>query len=112
MPAPNFAEIGRLNLHGLIAHYNNHKLWYLQQCRVAVTGAKEVLKRASASGTSVHYVLQPDDVEVLISTFLRNDALWNKKLYNITHLPTQMHAVTTESMARYITYDAYSTIVA
>jgi hypothetical protein len=110
MPAPSLTEYGKLSSLGLIAHYQQHQKWYIQQGKVLVAAAKHaVALTKTVSGSA--YVFSQDEVAQILRLWLMVNVQWQTLLKNKPNLPASQYDFLTDAMARHVAYDAYITII-
>lgn len=111
MPAPSLTEYGKLQSLGLITHYKYYRRWYVQQGQVIITNARYAISVASKPSLAGVHTFTPDEVAVMLRTWLSFNPQWQKVLQSKPNLPVNQYDFLTDAMARFVAYDAYTDIV-
>jgi hypothetical protein len=106
MPAPSFTEMAKLQNLGLIAHYQIHKQWYIQQAKVLVANARYAVQTISGSSSGPLHTFSQDEVGSMLRMWLSVNTMWQQKLASKRHLFTQ-YDLLTDSMARHVAWSDY-----
>lgn len=111
MPAPSLTEYRKLQSLGLITHYKYYRRWYVQQGQVIITNARYAISVASKPSLAGVHTFTPDEVAVMLRTWLSFNPQWQKVLQSKPNLPVNQYDFLTDAMARFVAYDAYTDIV-
>ena len=111
MPAPSLTEIGKLSILGLIRHYQARQHWYVQQGKVLLASARVGVSTLTNTNSGAVHVFSQDEVALMLRVWLTAEQQWQALLSNKPHLPVSQYDIITDSMARYVAYDAYIQII-
>lgn len=111
MAAPSLTEEAKLLNLGLIAHYQKHRNWYVQQARALVAHARLVVTIVSNTNNGAVHTFTQDEIGQMLNLWLRNNQQWQNLLARKPHLSLSQYDLITDSMARYIAWNDYSAII-
>lgn len=106
MPAPSLTELGKLSSLGLLRHYQQKQSWYIQQSWILVAAARFGVSATKPASGAV-YVFSQDEVAGMLRLWLIVNPQWQALLQSKPNLPNSQYDVLTDSMSRYVAYDAY-----
>jgi isocitrate dehydrogenase kinase/phosphatase len=106
MAAPNSTEISNLKVWSLYCHYFHNRQMYVNQGRAIVAALRAMQQKAAQTKPATNTVPQ-DDIAASFMAFLMNDANWKAYLGNKHHMTGPVVAALTDSMARFIAWEAH-----
>jgi hypothetical protein len=112
MPAPSLTEEAKLLNLGLIAHYQKHQQWYIQQAKVLVNNGRAVVSIITQTTSGPAHTFTQDEIGEMLRVWLAHNQQWQQLLTRKSHLSVTQYDLITDSMARYIAWTDYLPIVA
>lgn len=106
MVAPSNTEIANLKFWSLYKHYFNHRQMYVRQGKGIVAGIRVMLQKATHTQPASAIVSQ-DDIAASFMTWLPNDSNWTAFLAKKSHMTQALQTSMTDTMARFIAWEAY-----
>jgi hypothetical protein len=113
MAAPSSVEISNMRVWSIYAHYYKNKRMYVTQGKAAVAGIRAMLQKAQnqAQVQVVNPVVPEDDIAAAFRLFLMNDKNWLSYMGRKSHMTGPVVLVMTDTMARFIAWEAYTDII-
>jgi hypothetical protein len=115
MLPPTRTEIMKLNHFSLIGNYRIHRYKYVYEGQTIVHVVRKAIENAMMRQTMVTanyvYNITQDEVYSILKDWLPNCERWMKKLRSKWGLPFNDYDPVTDSMARYIAWDAYNLLI-
>jgi len=110
MPAPSLTEVGKLAGLGLLRHYQQKQVWYIQQGKLLVAAARFGVSATKTASGAAH-VFSQDEVAHMLRLWLIVNPQWQALLKSKPNLPNSQYDTLTDAMSRYVAYDAYIQII-
>lgn len=111
MPAPSLTELAKLQNLGLIAHYQIHQQWYIQQARVLVANGRFAIQSVIGAVASPLHTFSQDEIGGMLRMWLQVNTMWQQKLQSKRHLSVMQYDLLTDSMARHVAWSNYIAII-
>jgi hypothetical protein len=115
MAAPSLIEIANIKTWNIYAHYFRNRQMYVDQGRAIVAGIRSTLQKLQVSAQAPSGILTiavaEDEIAAAFVTFLTKDKNWMAYLGRKAHMTGPVHAVMTDTMARFIASEAYVDIL-
>ena len=106
MVAPSSTEMSNMKVWNLHTHYFNNRPMYVQQGRAIVAAIRTMLQKA-AQTQPANATVSEDDVAASFRVWLLNDKNWTAYLSKKTHMTGAVTVMMTDTMARFIAWEAY-----
>jgi hypothetical protein len=111
MAAPSPTEIANMRTWSLYGNYYRNRQMYVTQGRAMAAGIRTVLHaQQHAQALPLNLTVAEDDIAVGFRSFLLCDARWMAYLRRKAHTTGPVHLVMTDTMARFIAWEAYTDI--
>ena len=115
MLPPSNSEIARLRHYSLLRNYQIHRAKYVGEGKIIVSIARNAIeaamqKQKAVTGNFV-YNISDDEVYDVLKKWMPNCKRWEKKVKSKLGLPYRDYDVVTDSIARFMTWDAYSELI-
>src|SRR5271165_5537006 len=112
MAAPSPVEIANMRTWSIYRHYYRHRQMYVAQGRAIAAGIRTILQKAQshAQAQPLNLTVAEDDIANGFRSFLLNDARWTAYLSTKAHMTGPVHLVMTDTLARFIAWEAYTDI--
>lgn len=110
MAAPSNVEISNMQVWSLYAHYYKYRQMYVAQGRAIVAGIKTMLSKVQAQ-PFMNVSVSEDDIASTFLNWLTNDKNWRAYLAKKSHMTGPLQHVMTDTMARFIAWEAYSDLI-
>ncbi len=113
MGAPSPVEIANMRTWSIYGHYYQHRQMYVAQGRAIAAGIRVILQKAfsHAQTQPLNLIVAEDDIASGFRAFLLNDAHWTAYLRRKAHMTGPVHLVMTDTLARFIAWEAYADII-
>jgi hypothetical protein len=112
MAAPSSVEISNLQVWSLYGHYYKHRRIYVAIGRAVVAGIRVMLSKAQSQAQSqMNLVVPEDDIVIAFRGWLTNDQNWTAYLAKKSHMTGPVHVLMTDTMARFIAWEAYADMI-
>jgi hypothetical protein len=113
MAAPSPVEIGNMKTWNIYRHYYRNRQMYVDQGRAIVAGIRSILQKAQSYTQTqpLNLTVAEDDIASGLHSFLLNDAHWTAYLRSKAHMTSPMHQTITDTVARFIAWEAYADII-
>jgi hypothetical protein len=106
MAAPSTTEISNMKVWSIYQHYFNNRPMYVQQGRGIVAAIRTMLQKVPQI-PPVSVTVFEDDIADSFRTWLLNDGNWGAYLRKKSHMTPAVHITMTDTMARFIAWEAY-----
>ena len=111
MAAPNPVEVSNMQTWSVYRHYFKNRQMYVAQGRAIAAGIRAILQKATpAQAQPVNLNIAEDDIATAFVGFLMIDKNWMAYLQKKAHMTGPIYLVMTDTMARFIAWDAYADI--
>lgn len=112
MAAPNSVETANMRTWSIYRHYFKNRRMYVLQGKAIVAGIKTILQKSQthAQTQPVNLTVAEDDIAAAFRGFLTNDKNWTAYMAKKSHMTGPVHLVMTDTMARFVAWEAYSDI--
>jgi hypothetical protein len=111
MPAPSLTEEAKLLNLGLIAHYQLHQQWYIEQAKVLLTNARLAVRMVTGTTSGTAHTFTQDKIGDMLRMWFFHNQQWRALLQRKSHLSATQYDLITDSMARYIVWNDYMAII-
>jgi hypothetical protein len=110
MAAPSNVEILNMQVWSVHTHYYKYRQMYVAQGRAIVAGIKTMLSKAPPQPL-VTLSVSEDDIASAFLFWLMNDKKWQAYLAKKSHMTGPGQHMMTDTMARFIAWEAYSDLI-
>jgi hypothetical protein len=110
MAAPSITEISNMRVWSLHGHYFNNRSMYVQQGKAIVAAIRVMLQKATQTQPTSATVSEAD-IAAAFRTWLMNDKNWLAYLAKKSHMTSPVVITMTDTMARFIAWEAYADII-
>lgn len=112
MAAPNQVEIANMRTWNIYRHYFRCRQMYVNQGRAIAAGIRTILQRTQSvtQAQPPNLTIAEDDIASAFRSFLLNDVNWMAYLRSKAHMTGLVHLVMTDTVARFIAWEAYADI--
>jgi hypothetical protein len=109
MAAPNQVEIANMGTWNIYRHYYRYRQMYVNQGSAIAAGIRTILQKVQSitQAQPPNLTVAEDDIASAFRSFLLNDANWTTYLGRKAHMTGPVHLVMTDTMARFIAWEAY-----
>jgi hypothetical protein len=106
MAAPSTTEISNMKVWSIHQNYFNNRPMYVQQGRGIVAAIRIMLQKVPQTQPA-SVTVPEDDIAASFRTWLLNDRNWGAYLAKKSHMTHAVHVTMTDTMARFIAWEAY-----
>src|SRR4051812_11378435 len=112
MAAPSLVEIANMRTWNIYRHYYRNRQMYVTQGRAIAAGIRVMLQKAQsqAQALPLNLTVAEDDIAFGFRSFLLNDARWTAYLRSKAHMTGPVHLVMTDTLARFVAWEAYADV--
>jgi hypothetical protein len=107
MAAPSITEISNMKVWSLHKHYFNNRQMYVLQGRGIVAAIQVMLQKAAAQTQPASATVSEDDIAASFRVWLLNNRNWTAYLAKKSHMTHAVLVTMTDTMARFIAWEAY-----
>jgi len=111
MAKPSVVEIQNMKVWSLHGHYFKNRSMYVAEGRAIAAGIRAILQKSqpqtSQSPPPTTPTVQEADIAAGFLSFLNNDKNWTAYLGKKGHMTATLKVVMTDTMARFIAWEAY-----
>ena len=110
MPAASLTEVGKLAGLGLLRHYQQKQVWYIQQGKLLMAQATLAVSYTKTTSGAAH-VFSQDEVAQMLRLWLIVNHQWQALLKSKPNLPNSQYDALTDAMSLFVAYGAYIQII-
>jgi hypothetical protein len=109
MAAPSLVEVSNMKVWNLHRHYFNNRQMYVLQGRGIAAAIRVMLQKAAAAAHTqpASATVSEDDIAASFRVWLLNDKNWTAYLAKKSHMTHAVVVTMTDTMARFIAWEAY-----
>jgi hypothetical protein len=111
--AVNPVEIANMRTWNIYRHYFRNRQMYVDYGRAIAAGIRAMLQKAQSitQAQPSTLTIAEDEIANAFRTFLLSYPRWTAYLRSKAHMIGPVHLVMTDTMARFIAWDAYADII-
>jgi hypothetical protein len=111
--AVNSVEISNMQTWNIHRHYFRNRQMYVDYGRAIAAGIRTMLQKAQSitQAQPLNLTIAEDEIANAFRTFLLNDPRWMAYLRSKAHIIGPVHLVMTDTMARFVAWEAYADII-